>query len=252
MASCVENCRLCHESLPPKHRRTIFTETFGLTNQLIEVLGYIPRPEDGMSKYLCGFCFTKLNKLSKIEFDISHRLEALKNEKFELLKMLRARYVQIARPVVHSPRLSAEKQTCGTPRQETSKRPLFHSPTPRKVKKPLIFTPTENRMILPKTQRMEVQDDTKPEAKKKKVSVSLFSPGKAKVSYLLYPHKLRSMLYHSILVRETFIPIDTRNFFYKGLQNLECGCSFFLLKIFQTWRINNMACDILTIQSVAL
>ena len=101
MATCVENCRLCHESLPPKHRRTIFTETFGLTNQLIEVLGYIPRAEDGMSKYLCGFCFTKLNKLSKIEFDISHRLEALKNEKFEILKMLRARYVQIARPIVH-------------------------------------------------------------------------------------------------------------------------------------------------------
>ena len=87
--------------MPPKHRRTIFTETFGLTNQLIEVLEYIPRAEDVMSKYLCGFCFTKLNKLSKIEFDISHRLEALKNEKFELLKMLRARYVQIAQPIVH-------------------------------------------------------------------------------------------------------------------------------------------------------
>ena len=125
MASCVENCRLCHESLPPKHRRTIFTETFGLTNQLIEVLGYIPRAEDGMSKYLCGFCFTKLNKLSKIEFDISHCLEALKNEKCELLKMLRALYVQI----VHSPRLPAEKQTCGTPRQETSKRTLSFANT---------------------------------------------------------------------------------------------------------------------------
>ena len=80
----------------------------------------------------------KLNKLSKIEFDIAHRLEALKNEKIELFKMPRALYVQIARPIVHSPRLSAEKQTCGTPRQETSKRP-----TPRKVKKPLLFTPTK-------------------------------------------------------------------------------------------------------------
>ena len=142
MATCVENCRLCQESLPPKHRRTIFTETFGLANQLIEVLGYIPRAEDGMSKNFCGFSFTKLNKLS----NIAHRLEALKNEKFDFLKMLRACYVQRA----PSPRLSAEKQTCGKSRQETSKHPLFHSPTPRKVKKPLHFTPSK-KMILPKT-----------------------------------------------------------------------------------------------------
>jgi len=35
MATCGENCRLCHESLPPKHRRTIFTETFKVFAQLI-------------------------------------------------------------------------------------------------------------------------------------------------------------------------------------------------------------------------
>jgi hypothetical protein len=34
MATCGENCRLCHESLPPKHR-TIFTETLKLFVQLI-------------------------------------------------------------------------------------------------------------------------------------------------------------------------------------------------------------------------
>ena len=39
MTTCGENCRLCHESLPPKHRRTIFTETFKVFAQLTEVLG---------------------------------------------------------------------------------------------------------------------------------------------------------------------------------------------------------------------
>jgi hypothetical protein len=39
MATYEENCRLCHESLPPKHRRTIFTETFKVFAQLTEVLG---------------------------------------------------------------------------------------------------------------------------------------------------------------------------------------------------------------------
>ena len=94
MATCGENCRLCHESLPPKHRRTIFTETFKVFAQLTEVLGYIPRVDDGISKYVCGYCFTKLNKLSKIEFDIAHRLEALNTEKISLIKMLRAKYLQ--------------------------------------------------------------------------------------------------------------------------------------------------------------
>jgi hypothetical protein len=42
LATCGENCRLCHESLPPKHRRTIFTETVKVFAQLTEVLGYIP------------------------------------------------------------------------------------------------------------------------------------------------------------------------------------------------------------------
>ena len=35
MATCGENCGLCHESLLPKHRRTIFTETFKVFAQLI-------------------------------------------------------------------------------------------------------------------------------------------------------------------------------------------------------------------------
>ena len=39
MATCGENCRLCHEFLPPYHRRTIFIETFKIFAQLTEVLG---------------------------------------------------------------------------------------------------------------------------------------------------------------------------------------------------------------------
>ena len=46
MATCGENCRLCHESLTPKHRRTIFTEIFKVFAQLTEVLGYIACVDD--------------------------------------------------------------------------------------------------------------------------------------------------------------------------------------------------------------
>lgn len=79
-------CRLCHEVLPVKNRRTIFTPTFGVSSQLTEVLGYTPRDDDGLSKYVCGFCFSKLNKLSKIEFDLKHKVQTLNVEKSSLLK----------------------------------------------------------------------------------------------------------------------------------------------------------------------
>jgi hypothetical protein len=36
----LEKTRLCHESLPPKHRRTIFTETFKVFAQLNEYFAF--------------------------------------------------------------------------------------------------------------------------------------------------------------------------------------------------------------------
>ena len=93
MAAATELCRLCHEILPKRSRRTIFGDTFGVSQQLSEVLGYVPHVQDGTSRYVCGFCFTKLNKLSKIDYDILHRVESLRAEKYDMIKTLRSKYL---------------------------------------------------------------------------------------------------------------------------------------------------------------
>ena len=86
-------CRVCPESIPKHHRRTIFGPTFNVGPQLTEVLGYVPHQNDGLSKYVCGFWYTKLNKLSKIDFDLVHRIDALRSEKQDIIKVLRAKIV---------------------------------------------------------------------------------------------------------------------------------------------------------------
>ena len=48
-------CRVCPDLLPKHHRRTIFGPTFNVGPQLTEVLGYVPHPDDWLSKYFCGF-----------------------------------------------------------------------------------------------------------------------------------------------------------------------------------------------------
>jgi hypothetical protein len=68
-----------------KHRRTIFGDTFSVFNALCTVIGYVPHPDDKISRYVCGYCFTKLNKLTKIEYDLAHRLDSLTAEKNALI-----------------------------------------------------------------------------------------------------------------------------------------------------------------------
>lgn len=188
-------CRLCNDNLPVKNRRTIFTDTFGVFSQLVEILSYVPCDSDGLSKYVCGFCFSKLNKLSKIEFDIMHKVEALKIEKTSLIKSLREKHL---RSKGKSPpkQLSAPTPTPRTPQHQDSglsgKRSAFkHSPTPRKCKKPLLFTPKKTtstqvheRAILPKGNIPETSKGPDPQLKAKRPSVRLFSPSKVKVLYV--------------------------------------------------------------------
>lgn len=119
-------CRLCHGILPKKQRRTIFSDTFGVFNQLCEVLDHVPQLNDDKGKYVCGFCWNKLNKLSKIEYDLKTKLEALKEERINLLKTLREKY-------------NTQSSAVFTPK--TKKRCIVHSPTPRKTKRSLALTP---------------------------------------------------------------------------------------------------------------
>lgn len=119
-------CRLCHGILPKKQRRTIFSDSFGVFNQLCEVLDHVPQLNDDKGKYVCGFCWNKLNKLSKIEYDLKTKLEALKEERINLLKTLREKY-------------NTQSSAVFTPK--TKKRCIVHSPTPRKTKRSLALTP---------------------------------------------------------------------------------------------------------------
>lgn len=122
-------CRLCHGILPKKQRRTVFGDTFEVFDQLLEVLDHVPQLNDDKGKYICWLCWNKLNKLSKIEYDLKTKLQALKEQRINLLKTLREKYKPISSPAF-------------TPK--TKKRLLVHSPTPRKIKRSLALTPQRN------------------------------------------------------------------------------------------------------------
>jgi hypothetical protein len=61
-----------------KKTRTIFGASFGVLNQLLEIIYHVLQPNDGKGQYICSFCWNKFNKLGKIENDIKTKLETLK------------------------------------------------------------------------------------------------------------------------------------------------------------------------------
>ena len=156
-------CRLCHANLPKKQRRTIFSETFGVLNQLVEVIDEVPQRNDGHGNYVCGLCWNKFNRLSKIEHDLKTKLKALKEERLSLLKTLREKHG--AQPFISL-----------TPKSK--KHYIVHSPTPRKAKKSLTLTPQRGH------QDSAEATIEKQKIKREKVSIQLFSPGKVKVGNL--------------------------------------------------------------------
>lgn len=87
-------CRLCHGILPKKQRRTVLGDTFGVFDQLLEVLDHVPQLNDDKGKYICWLCWNKLNKLSKIEYDLKTKLQALKEQRINLLKLRHLRQKQ--------------------------------------------------------------------------------------------------------------------------------------------------------------
>ncbi|XP_033745060.1 uncharacterized protein LOC117337649 [Pecten maximus] len=175
MAAPTETCRVCHNQLPAKSRRIIFGPTFNVFDQLSQVIGYVALQTDGKSKYVCGFCFTKLNKLSKIDFDLVTKLETLKNEKQKLVSELRDKY------------LTNMPQT-QTPKSLKRTKPLQHTPTPRKSKKALWTTPSRS------THAVQTAPASTPKTSKPAITgvkVKLFTPSKIKVLYRI-KDKVRS------------------------------------------------------------
>lgn len=78
-----------------------------------------------------------MNKLSKIDFDLMHKIEAHNNEKSEIIKALREKMNVTCTPVgkTHG-QTHHEKSTVADANDELGclKRGTIHSPTPRKLK----------------------------------------------------------------------------------------------------------------------
>ncbi|XP_061170768.1 uncharacterized protein LOC133180239 [Saccostrea echinata] len=139
-------CRTCCQTLDKKSRRTIFSTTFEVFQQLYEELGYIPHENDGSSKYVCYRCYAKLKKLSKIDYDLLHKLDELRKEKIELIKSLRENLtldnveltsvgVNVSASFTTPAELGTSKDVFSEEDGSKRSRPLIHSPTPRKVKR---------------------------------------------------------------------------------------------------------------------
>ena len=161
-----ESCRVCDQNLQKKSRRSIFNQFFTVHDQLCEVIGRVPQPNDCESSYVCSCCFNKLNKLNKLEFDLTNKLAELQKQKISLVQELRGKYLNTRSS--RSPYVTPKKLT---------KRVILHSPPPRKSK-----TRPEERV------REETELQVKPP---KKLVLSgcgaearEFTLGKAKVVFL--------------------------------------------------------------------
>uniref|UniRef100_A0A8W8P6C9 ZAD domain-containing protein n=1 Tax=Magallana gigas TaxID=29159 RepID=A0A8W8P6C9_MAGGI len=103
-------------------------DAFGAA-ELLEVIDCVPHPDADGSNYVCGKCWNKLNKLSKLEHDIKTKLESLKADRLELIRTLRQK--NQGDFSLHQPRMWTPK---------SKKHNINHSPTPRKVKQ--LFVPS--------------------------------------------------------------------------------------------------------------
>lgn len=132
----MDECILCLEKLPKKNRRNIYSDTFNVKQQLYEVLGFVP--EQQLSpQYTCYRCFNKLNRLSKIDYDLESKLSALKREKDEIINQLRPRRNVLSSASVTSENVGGACSSTCTPRK-SNKRIIIRTPTPRKTKKVLV------------------------------------------------------------------------------------------------------------------
>lgn len=164
-------CRLCGSILSKKRRRVIFSESFGVFNQLVEIIDEVPKEQDDRGKYVCSHCWNKLKRLSKLEHDIWTKLEALREERCSLIGKLRETH----RQACLLPQSTSRPSLVLTPKSK--KHPLVHSPTPRKLKKPLLKTPHKER---------DLPTNLPDIAEKRKTKIQLFSPDKIKVFFLSF------------------------------------------------------------------
>ena len=59
---------------------------------MLEIIDYVPHPNDDRGQYICGMCWNKLNKLGKIEHVIKTKVELLRSERQVLIRDLRLKH----------------------------------------------------------------------------------------------------------------------------------------------------------------
>lgn len=188
-------CRICSCVLPAKNRRKIFSESFHVKEQLKEVLGQNLSTLDECSQYVCYKCFNKLNRLSKIDFDINSRIYILKKERETIITDLKAKCIQ-NQSVQPSQRRVLDCTNAGSSTPlHTGKRIIMHTPTPRKVKMP---KQVQSQGAIPAKRKLEI------------------SPGKVKVKNFLL----------DLIITHTFIiPVFRAPFMLTWVKLDYCPCS---------------------------
>lgn len=123
-------------------------------------------------------CFTRLNKLHKIDTDLLHKMEALRRDKGEVLGSLREKHAKAVLNIAKT-------------QKSQNKRIIVHSPTPRKTKKTLFTTPRKEHID---QEGQAMQEDSQklflatPIENVKPITIKSFTPSKIKVivDILLY------------------------------------------------------------------
>ncbi len=125
----MKSCLVCCQEITDKKSYNSIERagTLGLRNILCEVVNGTQLDQADKDLVLCRASFNKLNRISKIDFDLKHRIQKLQEERTLLvdgLKKLRD-CQDTAFPGTHSH---------STPTKNGEKTLIAHTPTPNKRK----------------------------------------------------------------------------------------------------------------------
>ncbi len=134
-------CLLCNQKVTNNYRNILSDTHKHLHKQVTDIIGVSVSKENWskfeLSSYTCVSCYCKLNKLNKIDYELSTKIESLRQQKKDIQAALSANKITV--------------NITQTPTKKAQKRQLIKTPTPKKlVKRSLLKTPQKCTPILPK------------------------------------------------------------------------------------------------------
>ena len=184
---CVEKlCLFCQKVIKEKNYRCVFGDSIVHYHSQIHDIVNLPVDKQiwarkGLSVYICMLCFTKLNRLCRIEVDLTTKLQRLREEKDALIKILGSSFkgplgLEHARqptdkcvtplkvkqvssaPVSNSVNVTPTKSKLGLGSGGV-KRLLVSTPSPKKpVKRPVLKSPRKYAPITPAPAQVASRD----------------------------------------------------------------------------------------------